>query len=54
MAGLPNPKSKDESVYNVYAMRYARNPTRIAADNFMRRLPDAHDALMPSAYYVWL
>ena len=54
MATLPHPSGTNDGVYHVYALRYARNMTRQAADNFLTRSADLHDRLMPSSYYVWI
>jgi glyoxylase-like metal-dependent hydrolase (beta-lactamase superfamily II) len=38
--------------YEVFALRYAENPTQPAAKNFIDG--DAHDGLMPLDYFIWL
>jgi glyoxylase-like metal-dependent hydrolase (beta-lactamase superfamily II) len=54
MPKLPIPKSAEDGVYHVYALRYARNLKRNAFGNFMTPTPDMHDGPMPSDYYVWI
>jgi glyoxylase-like metal-dependent hydrolase (beta-lactamase superfamily II) len=40
------------ATYEVFALRYAENPTQPAAKNFIDG--DAHDRLMPLDYFIWL
>ena len=39
--------------WDLYAIRYATNPRRIARDNFMVSPGDAHDQPMPMDFFVW-
>ena len=54
MSLLPNPDSSDEGVYHIYAMRYANNANRVARQNFLGEVADAHDSPMPINYFVWI
>jgi glyoxylase-like metal-dependent hydrolase (beta-lactamase superfamily II) len=40
------------TAYEVFALRYAENPTQPAARNFIDG--DAHDTLMPLDYFIWV
>jgi glyoxylase-like metal-dependent hydrolase (beta-lactamase superfamily II) len=44
-------RNQAESVYEVFALRYASNAERRARENFI--LYDAHDAAMPLDFFVW-
>lgn len=39
--------------WDLYAIRYATNPRRLARDNFIAAPPDPHDAAMPMDFFVW-
>lgn len=39
--------------WDLYAIRYATNPRRLARDNFIAAPADPHEAAMPMDYYVW-
>ena len=57
MSSLKVPDTPDAGVYNVYALRYARQMGRMAKDNFMLSPmagTDAHDGPMPVNYYIWI
>lgn len=54
---LKAPDSTDDGVYNLYALRYARQLGRMAKDNFLPSPmagSDAHDGPMPVSYYIWI
>jgi len=51
---LPPPHPSGDT-YEVYAMRYASIPERMASNNFMRgALDDPHEGPMPLDFYVWI
>lgn len=39
--------------WDLYAIRYATNPRRLARDNFIAASGDPHDAAMPMDFFVW-
>jgi glyoxylase-like metal-dependent hydrolase (beta-lactamase superfamily II) len=49
---LPRASTAGESVYEVYALRYARHQSRRAYQNFV--IGDGHDWPMPMDYNVWI
>ena len=54
---LATPETSDDGVYHLYALRYARQTGRLARDLFLNSPvagSDAHDGVMPSAYYIWI
>ena len=54
---LEAPDSTDDGVYNLYALRYARQLGRQAKENFLPSPMaggDAHDGPMPVSYYIWI
>jgi glyoxylase-like metal-dependent hydrolase (beta-lactamase superfamily II) len=55
-SAFPAMSSSEDGVYQVYAMRYARNLTRRVFDNFLNRdmIRDVHDGPVPVDYHVWI
>lgn len=39
--------------WDLYAIRYATNPRRLARDNFIAASGDPHDAAMPMDFFIW-
>ena len=39
--------------WDLFAIRYATNPRRVARDNFLLAPDDPHDAPMPMDFFVW-
>lgn len=42
----------ESELYEVFAIRYAHSPPRLATDNFIRT--DSHDVDLPLDFYVWV
>jgi glyoxylase-like metal-dependent hydrolase (beta-lactamase superfamily II) len=44
----------DDQIYDLYSLKFARQPSRRASSNFLNSAPDQHDGVMPMDFYIWI